>query len=66
MLRSAKVYSNAAGNRDIQLLDANSNVIQSGTFNIPVGESRVNLNFSVPTGTGFQLHVNGNPESLEK
>ncbi len=61
MLRSVKVYSNTAADRDIQLLDANSNVIQSGTFNIPTGESRVDLNFSVPTGTGFRLRVNGAP-----
>jgi PKD repeat protein len=54
-LKSVKVYSNSAGNRTISLLDASDNPIESASFTIPNGESRVELNFTVPAQTGLKL-----------
>lgn len=58
-LRSVKVYANTTGNRTIQLRNANSQVISSRVVNIPQGESRINLNFDIPSGQGFQLGMAG-------
>lgn len=60
-LISVKVYAGSAGNRTILLRDANSNIIQQTTVNIPTGESRVTLNFDIPVGTDLQLVGGGNP-----
>lgn len=58
-LRSVKVYSGSAGNRNI-VLEQNGNTIESATINIPAGESRVNLNFVINPGTQYLLKVDGN------
>lgn len=58
-LKSVKVYANTSGNRSIQLRNAQSQVIRSKTVLIPQGESRVALDFDVPTGDGFQLGLAG-------
>ncbi|MFZ1692087.1 MAG: S8 family serine peptidase [Flavobacteriales bacterium] len=63
-IRSVKVYSNAAGNRTIALVDAGANVIQQGVFNIPNGESRVNVNFIVPGPGNYGLRVTGGNPGL--
>ena len=63
-IRSVKVYANAAGNRTFALVDANANVIQQGTFNVPNGESRVNLNFVVPGPGNYGLRLTGNTVGL--
>ncbi|MBK9193477.1 MAG: VCBS repeat-containing protein [Flavobacteriales bacterium] len=60
---SVKVYANGAGDRDIELVDDNGNTILTGTFTIPDGESRVQLDFDVPAGTGYSLRCGtGNPQ----
>lgn len=62
VIRSVKVYSNSAGLRPIALVDANGNVITQANFNIPDGESRVQLNFTVPGPGNYGLRiVSGNP-----
>ncbi len=53
-LVSVKVYSNAEEDRTITLTK-NGNVIASTTVTIPIGMSRVTLNFNVPAGTDFEL-----------
>ncbi len=56
------VYSNAAGVRTIQVVDANLSVIATADINIPNGESYIDLNFFVPAGTGYGLRTTtGNP-----
>jgi len=60
-LLSVKVYAGSAADRTIELRDANSNVLQTITATIPVGESRVNLNFDVPVGANLELVGAGNP-----
>ncbi|MBK9177715.1 MAG: S8 family serine peptidase [Flavobacteriales bacterium] len=63
VIRSVKVYANSAGNRPIALVNASGNTIAQGTFNIPNGESRVQLNFTVPGPGSYGLRIaSGNPE----
>lgn len=54
-LVSVKVYAFGAGNRTVELRDNNGTVLESTTVNIPDGESRITLNFNLPTGTDLQL-----------
>jgi len=58
-LKSVRVYANTAGNRNIQLRNAQGQVIRSKTVLIPQGDSRVELGFDVPQGEGFQLGLAG-------
>ncbi len=58
-LASVKVYANTAGNRNIQLRNAQGTVLQSKTAFLPQGESRVQLNMDVPAGEGLQLGLPG-------
>lgn len=64
IIRSVKVYANGAGNRTIAVVDqSNGSTLVSGTFAIPNGESRVQLNFAVPAGGPYGLRVvGGNPQ----
>jgi len=57
-LKSVKVYTDQPGNRRIELRNSSGTVLQSATVNIPVGESRVTLDFNVPTGSNLQLGTN--------
>jgi hypothetical protein len=64
ILKTAKVYADGAGNRTIAVVDAAGNTIISGTFNIPNGESVVQLNFFIPEGQGYGLRLVGNNPML--
>lgn len=55
-LVSVWVDANGAGNRTIELQDNNGNTLQTATVNIPAGQSRVNLNFSLTAGTDYRLY----------
>jgi Zn-dependent metalloprotease len=59
-LKSVLVYSGSPGNRTIELRDGAGTVLQSKTVNIPDGEVRVDLDFSLTPGTNYQLGLNGN------
>ncbi|HRH38148.1 MAG TPA: hypothetical protein PK760_07380, partial [Flavobacteriales bacterium] len=62
-IRSVKVYASGAGNRTIGLVDANNNVIAQGSFAVPDGESRVQLDFNVPATGEFGLRIlTGDPQ----
>lgn len=62
VIRSVKVYASGAGVRPIALVDASGDVITQVSFNIPDGESRVQLNFTVPGPGTYGLRVaSGNP-----
>ncbi len=63
-LVSVKVFANSTGNRTIELRDDGNNVLQSKTVNLPVGESRVYLNFSVPPGNDLRLALGSGSGSL--
>lgn len=63
-LISVKVYAQGAGNRVIELQDANGSVLQTATVNIPAGVSRVNLNFTVTGGSTYRLNAQATSGSL--
>lgn len=58
VLVSVKVYASGASNRTIAVVDeTNGNVIAQGTYAVPDGESRVDLNFEVPQGGPYGLRI---------
>lgn len=61
---SVKVYANGEGDRTIALTNYNTGAtLATGSFNIPDGESRVDINFDVPAGGPYGLRiVGGNPQ----
>jgi hypothetical protein len=63
-IKSVKVYANSAGNRTIRVIDrTDGSTVANGIFNIPAGESRVDLNFLVPAAGDYGLRcVGGNPQ----
>ncbi len=54
-LVSVAVDKQTAGNITIQLTDAGGAILQTGSFAVPTGASRVTLNWPVATGTGLRL-----------
>ena len=58
-LKSVMVYANTAGNRTIQLRNAQGQVLKSVVVAVPSGASRIILNISVPAGEGLQLGTAG-------
>ncbi|MBI1192518.1 MAG: T9SS type A sorting domain-containing protein [Bacteroidetes bacterium] len=54
-LRSVKVYTDQAGPRVVEWRDASGAVLASKLVEIPVGESRVSLDFSLLPGFDYQL-----------
>ncbi len=63
-LNTVKVYASGAGNRSIEVIDANGTSLASGTFAIPDGESVVNLNFFLPQGNGYGIRITSNNPQL--
>lgn len=60
-LKSVLVDASTAGNRTIYLRSYNNAVLDSVITNIPVGQSRVNLNFDVPAGSDYRLSASASP-----
>src|SRR6185295_6707768 len=59
-LVSVKVYTDAAVSKTITLIQG-GNTLQTTTVNLPMGESRVTLNWPLPVGTNLELgSPNGN------
>ena len=63
-LISVKVYATSAGNRTIEFRNSGGTVLQSKTVNVPVGESRVYLDFDIPPGNDFQLGLGSGSGAL--
>jgi hypothetical protein len=61
ILESVKVFAQGAGNRTLELRDANDAVLQSVIVNLPNGESRATLNFTVNPGVNYHLGVGSTP-----
>ncbi|MBS1941630.1 MAG: VCBS repeat-containing protein [Bacteroidetes bacterium] len=58
VIKSVKVYANGAGYRTIALVDQDGGaVITSGVYNIPDGESRVQLDWDVAADGDYGLRV---------
>ncbi len=63
ILRSVKVYANGAGERPIAVIDqADGSTVASGSFMIPDGESRVDLDWLLQPGNYGLRVVSGNPQ----
>ncbi len=58
-LNSVKVYANSTGNRTVTLKDSIGVILQSDTFDLPVGESTISLNFDIEPGTDYRLGISG-------
>ena len=59
VLKSVKVFSSEASSRTIQVLDNSNDIVFSGSFFIPTGESRVELNIDIPEGNGYLIKLTG-------
>lgn len=55
VLKTVNVYADGGGNRIIELRDNTGQVIESLDIFIPNGPSTVDLNFTLPVGTDWQL-----------
>jgi hypothetical protein len=54
-LKSVLLYSQSAGNVTIELQDSNGAMLSTLTTAVPVGSSRVELNFAVPQDSNLRL-----------
>lgn len=63
IIQSVKVYADGAGNRTFEIVDQNTgSTVTQGTFMIPDGESRVDLDFYIPAAGEYSLRsVTGAP-----
>jgi len=63
VIRSVKVYAQGAAFRTIAVIDENTGTtLASGSFSVPDGESRVQLDFEVPAGGPYGLRcISANP-----
>lgn len=59
-LKSVRVFANSTSDRIIELRDEIGNVLETATVSIPAGNSEVELNFSLPMGSDFQLGLAAN------
>lgn len=64
IIRSVKVYASGTGNRDLYLQTEGQQTLLSGTFNIPDGESRVQLDWAVQPGTNYRMRVSSSNHGL--
>jgi len=64
VIKTVKVYSSSSSDRTIEVIDAQQQVVTSGTYLIPNGESVVTLDLSVPVGTGYGIRVTNNNPAL--
>ncbi len=55
VLSSVKVYAQGDGMRKVVLLNSAGQIVNSKEFDIPDGESRINLDFFVDEGTEYRL-----------
>jgi Zn-dependent metalloprotease len=58
-IKSVLVNAYTAGDRIVELRDAAGKVLQTKTVTIPMGVSRVDLNFEVDPGVDYQLGLGG-------
>ncbi|MDX2249954.1 MAG: S8 family serine peptidase [Bacteroidia bacterium] len=63
-LKSVKVYAGAAGSRTFLLRSSNGTTLGSRIVNLVAGEQRVDLNFAIPIGEGYQLGLGGSTGNL--
>lgn len=62
ILNSVDVFTNEPGERIIQLLDSNGDIVEDLSVNVPMSDDNaytINLNFYVPMGSNYRLTTNG-------
>lgn len=59
VLKSVKVYAQGTADRTIELVSSTGTVLETTTVNIPDGEQKVVLNFSLTPGADYYLRLNG-------
>jgi Zn-dependent metalloprotease len=64
VLHSVKVYSITSGERLIELVDDNNDVIDSRVMDIPFGQHIIDLDFYVRPGEDYQLRASGGTINL--
>jgi hypothetical protein len=64
IIRSVKVYAVGASDRTIYIEDASGQTLQTGTFTIPDGTSRVQLDWTVQPGTAYRMRISTNNHGL--
>jgi len=64
IIRSVKVYASGSADRELYLQDDNGVTLLSGTYTIPDGASRVQLDWTVPPGTAYRMRVLNNNQGL--
>lgn len=64
IIRSVKVYADGTGARDLYLQTSDGVTLHSGTYNIPNGESRVQLDWDVQPGSNYRMRVSTNNHGL--
>jgi subtilisin family serine protease len=55
LIKSVKVYANAAGNRQIFVRNSDGVLIANWVGPLNTGEQRVELNFNIPAGTDYEM-----------
>ena len=60
VLESVKVYADGAGDRTVEIRNSTGTVVFSKTVTLPHGESRMQLDASLPVGTNYRIGINGN------
>lgn len=61
-LNSVDVFTNEPGERIIQLLNSNGDIVEDLSVNVPMSDDNaytINLNFYVPMGSNYRLTTNG-------
>jgi PKD repeat protein len=57
-ITQATVFASGAANRTITLKNSGGTVLDTRVISIPTGESIIDLNFEVPAGDDYAIHVN--------
>ncbi|MEA3443727.1 MAG: C25 family cysteine peptidase, partial [Bacteroidota bacterium] len=61
LLKTVKVYADGAGDRTVELRNASGTAIETATINIPDGESRIDLNWTIQPGVDYRLAAGASP-----
>jgi len=64
VIRSVKTYADGAGDRSLYLQTSDGVTLQSGTYSIPDGESRVQLDWAVAPGANYRMRVSTSNHGL--
>lgn len=62
ILHAVTVYAQTAGNRTIELQDAQGTTLQTATVSVSSGQNVIVLDFNIAPGTGYQLTRTGSED----